>query len=71
MKKGTYMAINQYGDTVHGLECPARDLMRDRGKGKARKMYVDGKDGKNYHIGYVIGQEWFTVYEVSPVRIAE
>jgi len=31
--------------------------------GKISKMYVDGKDGKTYHVGYVIGQHWLTAYK--------
>jgi hypothetical protein len=32
-------------------------------QGKVRKMYTDGKDGKTYHVGYVVGKHWLTAYK--------
>jgi hypothetical protein len=34
--------------------------------GKVSKMYVDGNDGKTYHVGYVVGSNWLTAY--APIR---
>lgn len=34
--------------------------------GRVSKMYVDGKDGRTYHVGYVVGQRWFS--EFTPTR---
>jgi hypothetical protein len=34
--------------------------------GKVSKMYQDGKDGKRYHVGYVVGSHWLTAY--TPFR---
>ena len=59
------MAIDQYGQTYHGLEYPRRDLLRVLGRKHASKMYVDRADGKALHIGYVIAGLWLTVYEVK------
>lgn len=66
MKK--YMAINQYGDTYHGLTHPRKDLCEKLGRSHAEKIYIDGKDGKSYHVGYLIAGEWLEVYEVKPLR---
>ena len=65
-----YMAIDQYGQTYHGLEVPRRDLLRELGRKHAAKMYVDTKSGKTFHIGWVIAGLWLTVYEVIPMRRA-
>lgn len=63
-----YMAINQWGDTYHNLEHPRKDLCEKLYSKHAEKMYVDGKDGNRYHVGYVISGEWLTLYEVKPFR---
>lgn len=60
-----YMAINQYGNTYHGLEKPRKDLLERLGRRHADKMYVDSKGGNTLHIGYIIGGEWLTVYKVQ------
>ena len=67
-KTATYMAIDQYGTTYHNLKHPRKDLLKRLYSSKASKMYVDGKDGKIYHIGYVIAGFWLTVYAVKPMR---
>lgn len=66
MKK-QYIAIDQYGQTWKNLEHPRKDLMKKIGCSHAEKMYVDGEDGKAYHIGYVIGGLWLNVYEITPM----
>jgi hypothetical protein len=33
------------------------------GGSRVRKMYVDKKDGRSVHIGYVVGQHWLTAYQ--------
>jgi len=63
-----YMAIDQYGQTYHGLVKPRRDLLARLGYKHANKMYCDTKDGKPVHTGYVIGGLWLTLYRVDPVR---
>lgn len=65
-----YMAVDQYGHTVHGMTHPRKDLMVRAGVQHAEKMYVDGKDGKTYHTGYIVAGCWYTVYEVTPMRKA-
>jgi len=60
-----YMGVDQYGNTFHDLAHPRKDLMDRLGISHAEKMYVDTQDGKTLHVGYVIGQHWITVYEVT------
>ena len=61
--KTVYMAVDQYGQTF-----PRKELCEKLAKSHADKMFVDGKDGKRYHVGYVIGGLWLTLYVVTPYR---
>jgi len=63
-----YMAIDQYGSTHHNLKHPRKDLMERLNCKHASKMYRDTKNGKTFHVGYVIANHWLTVYEVQPMR---
>jgi hypothetical protein len=54
------MAIDQYGQTYHGLEFPRKDLLIELNRQHAQKMYV----GEHKHIGYVIAGLWLTIYKV-------
>jgi len=65
--KRMYMAVDQYGQTYHGLERPRRDLLDRLGKKHADKLYVDTKGGGTYHVGYLIGGLCVDVYEVVPM----
>jgi len=65
MKK-QFMAIDQYGQTYHGLSHPRKDLLDKLCATHADKMYVDDKDGNIVHVGYVISGLWLTLYEVKP-----
>ena len=62
----THMAIDQYGQTHHDLGAyPRKELLKRLGRKKASKMYVERKDGKDVHVGWVIGGLWLTVYKVE------
>lgn len=63
-----YMAIDQYGQTYHGLEHPRKDLLERLGYTHAQKIYQDKADGSTVHVGYVIGGLWLTLYKVEPVE---
>lgn len=63
-----YMAIDQYGTTYHGLTHPRKDLMKRLYNQHCQKMFRHDADGNSFHIGYVIGGFWLTVYEVKPMR---
>lgn len=66
MKVG-YLAIGHHG-TVHRLIGTARgpraQLLEACYRKSARKIYVDTKAGEQKHVGYIVGGEWFDVYEV-------
>jgi hypothetical protein len=69
-RKPQFMAIDQYGQTYHGLNHPRKDLLSQLGRRHATKMYIDHKDGKTFHVGYVIGGLWLTLYSVAPFERA-
>jgi hypothetical protein len=65
MKGKLTLYVDQYGNKYYAYtlkELKERHYI----PGKVSKMYVDGKDGKTYHIGYVIGQFWLKAYR--PIR---
>jgi len=61
-----YMAIDQHGNTEHNLgKHPRMELLCRLGKKSAQKMYRDNRvTGETYHAGYVIGKQWFELFEV-------
>jgi hypothetical protein len=61
MNKKTVLYIDQYGSKY---ACQyVKDLKRVHYlEGKISRMYVDGKDGKSYHVGYVVGEHWLRAY---------
>jgi hypothetical protein len=67
MKIG-YMAVGNHGTTYHLTEAnkhPRGQLLAKCYRKHAAKMFVDSERGDTAkHIGYIIGGEWFTVYEV-------
>ena len=65
-----YMAVDQYGQTYHGLKHPRKDLLARLGRRHAEKMYCDTTNGKTRHKGYVIAGLWLSVYRVSPWQTA-
>ena len=68
MMNKNYMAIDQYGTTYHNLgPHPRKELKNRVGSGSISKMYKETSQG-DYHCGYVIGSQWFTLYEVTPYR---
>ncbi len=60
------MYIDQYGNRFHARTL--HELREKVGGGKISKMYVDGKDGKTYHVGYVVGKHWLNAF--IPLRKA-
>lgn len=54
--------IDQYG-----THYPARNVKELKARphylpGKVSRMYIDKKNGKTMHVGYVIGKYWLTAY---------
>ncbi len=64
-----YMAVDQYGYTLHSLgKHPRKALVERTGCQHVSKMYRDKEDGTVDHVGYVVGPHWFALYEVIPFR---
>lgn len=55
--------LDQWGNFFRA--CTVKELRRQIGMGGSRvsKMYVDKKDGRSVHIGYVVGRHWLTAYQ--------
>ena len=53
--------VNQYGERWYAKS--VRELHRKVGGARPSKMYVDLKDGRTVHIGYVVGAHWCTAYQ--------
>ncbi len=62
----TMLAIDQYGQEIwlEGKH-PRAELLKYLGKKHCEKMYVDKKDGSIKHIGYIVGNQWFTLLNIS------
>ena len=58
--------IDQYGNKFHAKTVKALRNQIGMGGSRVSRMMVDGKDGKVYHVGYVIGQHWLSAFE--PMR---
>jgi hypothetical protein len=67
------MAIGNNGTRFNNLDIkhPRKDLLAKMGRARAQKIFIDTKDGKTYHSGYIVGGEWFQFYEVHPWRKEE
>lgn len=57
--KETKLFISQYGDKFYAETIKE---LRQQIAGKCQRMFVDTKDGKVLHVGYVIGKLWLTMY---------
>jgi len=64
-----FMAIDQYGNTVHDLgPHPRKTLLERLNRKKAEKMYRDKSEGPTVHVGYIVAGRWFTLYHVEPME---
>lgn len=62
-KKGQQLLyVDQYGDRFYAST--VKELREQIGLGgsRVRPMYFDGKDGKLYKCGYVVGKHWCDAY---------
>lgn len=62
--KTRYLYIDQWGNTFFATT--VKELCERVGYTKARRMYVSTKDGRDLHVGYVIGKHWLSKY--TPVE---
>ena len=69
-KMTQYMARDQYGNTVHGLTHPRKELLDRFGRQHADKIYRDKADGSTVHVGYIVAGHWYSLYEVTPFEKA-
>ena len=62
------VAIDQYGQRVYipGRH-PRQELLSALDRKYAERMYVDRRDGRTMHCGYVIAGRWLTLY--APVEV--
>lgn len=66
-----FMAIDQYGETFHIGDNPPRKWLLERfDRQHASKMYVDMKDGRTRHVGYIIAGHWLEIFAVSAWKSA-
>lgn len=62
----TYLAIDQFGNKyILTTKYPRKELLNIFYRTHADKMYVDTKEGKTKHVGYIIDGYWLTLYNVS------
>lgn len=54
------LLVDQFGERIWA--CTLKEL-REQVRGAVSKMYVDTKDGRTLHIGYVVGNRWFTAFQ--------
>lgn len=68
-----YMAIDQYGNTYHGLTYPRKELAEQIGchVSTLQKMYVDKADGSVAHVGYATAKMQFRLFKVEPFEEVE
>lgn len=66
MKKAR-LYIDQYGSQFYASTVKELRSQIGNGGSLVRKMYIDKKDGRIVHVGYVIGGLWLTAYR--PVEI--
>ncbi len=55
--------VDQYGSRFWAKTVKELRGMIGMGGSRLSKMYVDKKDGRTVHVGYVIGQHWLTAYQ--------
>lgn len=61
------MGVDQYGNRYNDLgEHPKNKLLEILGAKATEKMYIDKKDKKSWHVGYIIKGLWITLYYVTP-----
>lgn len=59
--KPVVMYVDQWGQRYYAAT--VKELRKQIGHApRVSRMYQDGKDGKTYKVGYVIGRHWLTAY---------
>ena len=63
--KPYHIFVDQHGDLVWART--VKELREKVDGGRVGKMYVDKKDGRTVHCGYVVGRRWFSRF--APVEV--
>lgn len=58
--------VDQYNNVIYASS--VKDLQEKAGGGRITRMYRDRKD-KQYHVGYVVGQRWFSMYQPLEIEV--
>jgi len=64
-----YIATDDHGNTKMIRSDHPRKELEAIYCGKVSKMYVDDNDGNTQHVGYVIGNNWITLYKIEGVGL--
>ena len=65
MKELGYIGLDQYGKHYVIKKSPRKELLEYFGVKHADKMYIDTKEGKQKHKGYIIAGNWIDVYRIG------
>jgi hypothetical protein len=63
--KANHLFIDQYGEPIWART--VKELREKVGGGRVGNVYVDKKDGRTVHCGYVVGRRWF--HRFAPVEL--
>ena len=58
MKGKLVLYLDQYGNKIWA--CTRKELQEKAGGGRMFKIYADKKDGTSVHVGYGVGERWYT-----------
>lgn len=67
MNRKHTLFIDQYNNKFYADSVRKLRKLIGNGSSHVSKMYIDGTDGKTYHVGYIVGKHWLTAY--TPMRI--
>jgi hypothetical protein len=66
-----WLAVDQYGSHLYLIgNFPRKALLTRTGCRSARKVYRDKLDGRTIHVGYIVGGQWFDLFELLPFERA-
>lgn len=61
--------IDQHGNRFYADSLRQLREQIKNGGSRINKMYIDDTKGNTYHVGYVIGGHWLTVYKQLCERV--
>lgn len=59
--------IDQYGE--RWWASTVAELRQKIGGGRIEKMYITRKDGKDMHVGYVVGKHWCQAFQLVEIEV--